>query len=151
MTNSKTQIANRIQIFQCKYQNILPLGIYILLGIWVLGFGISTSAALGPIVPCTGLNCSWCDLLRLGKNIIDFLMYAIFPIATVMIIWGGFLILISGGSIDRAQRGRKALTAAIAGLLIALLAWIILDTIIKIVAPNFQAASFGPWNQLQCQ
>lgn len=132
---------------------ILVFYAFVLVFLFLLfNFPASSEAAL---VPCgTSTNpdpCNFCDFLRLGKNIIDFLMYIIFPIATVMIIWGGIIIMTSRESPEQVKRGRGVITAAVVGLLIALLSWIILDTIFKVISPRFEAASLGPWNQLKCE
>ncbi len=107
------------------------------------------------LVPCGGINenpCTYCDLLQLVKNVIDFLVYLIFPIAAIMIIWGGIVVMTAGDSAERAGEGRKIITAAVVGILIALLSWLILDTIIQVTAPNFEVANLGrPWRQLKCQ
>ena len=50
----------------------------------------------GGLVPCEGLDCTWCDLFQLFKNIIDFALMIIFPLAAVMIVYGGFLIMTGG-------------------------------------------------------
>lgn len=121
----------------------------------------SVSSAILPLVasaalvPCSGPNCGYCEFLQLGKNIIDFMMYIVFPIVTLMIIYGGFMILTAASS-ERAKQGRSIITSAITGLLIALLAWLALDTILKLVAPEPSSGGpavirgFGPWNQLKC-
>ena len=129
-----------------------------------LAFWFSVGFALLPIiagaaglVPCGGLShgenpCTYCDLLKLFKGIIDFLMYVIFPIATIMIIWGGIVIMTARESPEQVKRGRAIITAAVVGILIALLSWLILDTIFKVIAPNFKVANLGrPWQQLNCQ
>lgn len=102
------------------------------------------------LVPCSGLDCDWCSLMQLGKNIIDFMMYLIFPLATIAIVWGGILIMTSRESVDQLKRGRSIIFSAVIGILIALLSWTIIDTIIKVVALNFEASSFGPWNRIIC-
>ena len=105
------------------------------------------------LVPCGGFGqnpCTYCDLLVLADGIIRFLMYIIFPIATIMIGWGGIVIMTARESPERVKQGRAIITAAVVGILIALLSWLILDTIFKVIAPNFEAASLGPWQQLRC-
>lgn len=108
------------------------------------------------LVPCGGLSdqraCTYCDLLQLVKNVIDFLVYLIFPIAAIMIIWGGIVVMTAGDSSERAGEGKKIITAAVVGILIALLSWLILDTIIQVTAPNFKVSNLGrPWQELKCQ
>jgi len=112
-------------------------------------FLLSTLIVEAALVPCgtsTTPPCTWCHLMQLIKNVIDFLMYIVIPLAAVMIVVGGIFIMTAGGSTERVSKGREIVTAAIVGLLIALLSWLIIDTIIKIIA----GGSFGPWNKLSC-
>lgn len=132
-------------------QNFLLAGLGIFLIVWILSVGFPNAAQAAGLVPCSGPDCNYCSFLQLVKNIIDFLLYLIFPVATLMVVVGGFFVLTTGGAPERAKRGRSIITAAIVGLVIALLAWLIIDTIIKVIAPNFQGASgLAPWNQLNC-
>lgn len=107
------------------------------------------------LVPCGGFGqdpCTYCDLLKLLKGVINFLMYIIFPLATIMIVWGGIVIMTARESPERVKQGRSIITAAVVGILIALLSWLILDTIIQVMAPNFKVVNLGrPWQQLNCQ
>jgi hypothetical protein len=103
-------------------------------------------AALVPCGPGIGKECTWCDFGQLIKNIIDFLMYIVIPLAAIMIVVGGIMIMTAGGSTERVSNGKKIVTAAIVGLLIALLSWLIIDTIIKLLT----GGRIGPWNKLTC-
>ena len=106
-------------------------------------FPILIAQAATPLVPCGPGECAWNDLYKLAKNIIDFMIYnLIFPISAVMIVVGGIMIMTAGDSSSRVASGKEILTAAIVGLLIALLAWLIIDTIISILSDK----KFGPWN-----
>jgi len=109
-------------------------------------FLFSTLIVEAGLVPCAPGKCTWCDLMQLIKNVIDFLMYLVVPLSVVMIIVGGIMIMTAAGSTERVFKGRKIVTTAVVGLLIALLSWIIIDTIIKVIA----GGSFGPWNKLNC-
>ncbi|MFA5098849.1 MAG: hypothetical protein WC461_01365 [Candidatus Paceibacterota bacterium] len=103
------------------------------------------------LVPCGGTGeaaCNWCYFGDLALRIINFMMYLIFPLAAVMIVIGGIFIITSGGSSDRFSRGKEMITAAVIGILIALLSWIILDTIISTLATGFKGI-VGPWNNLK--
>lgn len=126
---------------------------YLLISISI--YLVSFSLASAAIVPsCGGVGqaaCSYCDLLQLVKNVMDFMLYLVFPLATIGIIIGGFNIMLAAGSSSRVQTGKKYITAAVVGILIALLAWTILDTILKVISPDFQVGKLGPWNQLKCQ
>lgn len=124
---------------------------YLLVSICI--YFISTLSVNAAIVPCGGNGqdaCTWCQLMVLFKNIIDFMLYLIFPLAAVMIVYGGFLIMTAAGSPAKIGKGREVITAAIVGLLIALFSYFIIDTIIKIIAVGWSNAGLGPWNQLNC-
>jgi hypothetical protein len=115
-------------------------------------FAANYSFAAG-LVPCGGEGepgCNWCYLFQLFKNIIDFAMMIIFPIATVMMIYGGFLMMTAGDNQSRFGDGKKAMTSAVIGILIALLSWLILDTIFKMLAVDWDRLQIGPWNELSC-
>jgi len=55
----------------------------------------------------------------------------------------------AGDNQSRFGDGKKAITSAVIGILIALLSWVLLDTIFRIIAPGFEG-QFGPWNELSC-
>jgi len=88
--------------------------------------------------------------MQLFKNIIDYLIYIIFPLAAVMIVVGGGFIMTAAGSPSRVSKGKEIITAAIIGLLIVLLSYLIIDTIIKIIAVDWNSVRIGPWNELKC-
>jgi len=120
---------------------------------------LSTLVAQAALVPCGTESthpCTWCDFGQLAKNIIDFLVYLVFPLAAIMIVVGGITIMTAGGSTERVAKGKEMVTAAVVGLLIALLAWLIIDTIIKMLigAPEGGGTAiikgFGPWNKINC-
>lgn len=108
------------------------------------------NAALVPCGTSTTPTCTWCHLMQLIKNIIDLLMSIIFPLAAVMIVVGGITIATAGGSTERVAKGRQIVTAAVIGILIALLSWLIIDTLIKVMATNWGSLQIGPWNKLGC-
>ena len=66
-------------------------------------------------------------------NILYDVMTMVGYIAIVMIAWGGYLYMFSRGMPDRAERGKKTLIAAIAGLAIAMLASVIMNTVVSIL------------------
>ncbi len=110
-------------------------------------FAVRVNAA--GLVPCGGSQpaCNWCHFGDLALNIINFMMYLIFPLATIMIVVGGIFIMTSGGSSARFSKGKEMITAAVIGILIALLSWIIIDTIISTIATGFKGI-VGPWSKI---
>ncbi|PIZ44958.1 hypothetical protein COY31_01420 [Candidatus Wolfebacteria bacterium CG_4_10_14_0_2_um_filter_39_18] len=103
------------------------------------------------LVPCGTSEtpvCNWCYFGALASNIIDFMMYLVFPLAAVMIVVGGIFIMTSGGSSARFSKGKEIITAAVIGILIALLSWIIIDTIIQTIAVGWKGIVPTPWNKI---
>lgn len=86
-------------------------------------------------------------------NFTEFLMYTIaFPAAVLLFAIGGILLLVFGGSEDKRVLGKKMLTNTLIGLLIVMLAWLGVDTIIKVLTLGRNAfisdGGIGPWNRL---
>ena len=66
-------------------------------------------------------------------NVLYDIMVMVGYVAIMMIAWGGYLYMFSRGLPDRAERGKKTLIAAVAGLAIAMLASVIMNTIVSIL------------------
>jgi hypothetical protein len=86
------------------------------------------------IVPC-GISgkdpCTLCDLFQLASNIVNFLWLISLPLAGLMLMVGGFLILTAGDAQARRQLGIKTMQNTFWGLVIAFSAWLIVSTIIN--------------------
>ena len=122
------------------------------IGIFLTSTVNTSAAGLVPCGPGTDKpNCQFCDLLTLFQGLISFGVMIIFPIATIMIIIGGFYIMTARENPGQSQKGRQIITTAVIGILIALLSWIVLDTIFKVLATNWSETKLGPWNQINCQ
>ncbi len=120
------------------------------------------------IVPCATSNttsmCKLCDIFKLAKNITDFFIYAGLAVTSAFIGYGGFMILAGSYSEEKTRHGKEILTSAITGLLILLVAWLIVDTSIKVltnipvlgqgsgsgVSGGFLRGQLGPWNAITC-
>jgi hypothetical protein len=112
--------------------------------------------AAPPLVPCgsEGNPCTLCHFYILTENIIGFMMWYLAPALAIFIVaWGGFNILIAGSDPARKQAGRKAITAAIVGLLIVFGAWVIINQFLL----SFSGQKSGtakifsnPWTKVEC-
>lgn len=104
-------------------------------------------AALVPCGPGVGKACTWCDLYTLADNIINFMVTkVVFPVAAIMVVVGGIFMMTAAGSEKRWTQGKAIATAAIIGIFIALLSYLIIDIIISVTTVK----SFGPWNKIEC-
>ena len=98
---------------------------------------------------CECTPCTLCHIFVLFKRIVDFVTIdIIFPLAILMIVVGGVMLLTAGGDPGRIGGARKILTATIIGLVIILAAWLIVDTVIMFLVPA--SSPFQNWNTINC-
>ncbi len=72
-----------------------------------------------PIVPqCPKTGCGWPELSQLIQNLMNLLLYGAIPLAVIVILYGGFVILTAAGSETRFSKGKSAIIGAIVGLFI---------------------------------
>ncbi|MBX4211740.1 MAG: hypothetical protein KW806_03060 [Candidatus Yanofskybacteria bacterium] len=151
-------------------------GRIIIISLVLLGVLTSVAPALAapswwPIVPC-GINnkdavknasgtdpegraldyskpCSRCDLLKLLKNLIDFIFMGLAPIlGTFFVVWAGIQILLAGPNITSYQDGIHKLWIVVQALFILGLAWLITNTLIKSLGAQYDGAD--NWYQFTC-
>ena len=122
----------------------------------VLMYGPSLVFAAGgapdQIVPekCNGdpRDCGCAQLVQLAQNILNTGIYIAVVLSAILFAWAGFKYLNAGSS--GAQTEAKTLLWNVTiGLVLILVAWGIVDTIIKTIAPGSGGAGWI-WNQLQC-
>ena len=123
---------------------------------------IVVSAAYLGIVPCgcyeygkdgkciKGIECTICHLFEGVSRIINFLLKNIaFPLGVVAILYGGFMIMTSGGSEERVKKGKTALKFAIYGIILAFAAWLIIGTILSNLVSDKKVWPFSEeWNTI---
>lgn len=66
----------------------------------------------------------------LARTIVNFFLYFLGFVATVMIIYGGILYVTSGGNDESTGKAKKILMYAIVGIIIILLSFAIVNTVI---------------------
>ena len=96
---------------------------------------------------CCG-DCQLSDFVGLAVEVSRFIFGISGSLALVMIIYGGFRWLTAGGSSEGIEAGKKAMTAAIVGLLIVFGAWLIVNTVLAALTNNFTSATkvvTGEW------
>lgn len=123
-----------------------------MLKIFTILFGLiaftSIAFAQNGLLPCTGLDCNICHLGVVFNTLVTYAVQFSFVAATVVAFWGGWKIMVSRASEEAVKSGRQAIVAAAVGLAIVLSAWIIVDSIFKLLTGG--NSPLGPWNQLQC-
>ena len=92
-------------------------------------------------------SCSLCDGLVVAQNIIMLLWELAIPISVAMIIWGALQMMFAAGNQSRFENGKKTITLAVTGLIIALAAWLIINEVLFLLVKKGLDL---PWHQLQC-
>lgn len=84
------------------------------------------------VPPCPDNNCGYSEFITLIWNVIYFLtFYLAIPLATVSILWGGVLYLWSAATPAKKDQGKKIITTAIWGLVLALAAQLVVVAILN--------------------
>jgi hypothetical protein len=105
------------------------------------------AASAAGLVPCNGPDCEACDLVKLGQNVINFLIEISAAVGALMFAIGGFMMVTSGGDSGKVKTATGIMTNVVIGFIILLAAWLIVDTVMK----TFVGERLGrPWNEIQC-
>jgi hypothetical protein len=91
---------------------------------------------VGKLVPCDGVDpsgvvtCKFEHVIIFIKNLINFLIFILAPIIVALVLlWGGVLLLTSGGSTEKATKAKQMIFKALIGLVIAMTAWLIVQAV----------------------
>lgn len=76
------------------------------------------------------INCTLCDVLHLLINISRVILGLSGVLALLMFVFGGIYMITAYGQEDRIKRGKDAIVAAITGLIVIAMAWVIINTLI---------------------
>ena len=102
-------------------------------------------------VPCSGTNCSACDFVVLGNTAVKWLIGISFLFFAVLAVRAGFKLVISQGNPGALTDAKDSFTNAFIGLIIILVAFILVDTIMRqLVKGSGVIEGYGPWSEVQC-
>jgi len=102
------------------------------------------------LVPCGGSGepeCDLCYFLLMIKNVMDLILKLGGVICFLIVVTGGVLLLVAGGSENLIGLGKKIFTSAIIGLVIILSSWLIISAIFG--ATGYNAAD--NWYEFECE
>ena len=90
-----------------------------------------TSEKLNEVFGTGGANVPQTDLIKVISNIIKWVLGFMGLVLTLMIIYGGFLWMSSGGDTEKISKARNTIINGIIGLVIVVLAYTIANFVIK--------------------
>jgi len=114
---------------------------------------ISLAQGTGGIVPCNGPECQACHVVRLGQNILTWVIGVMASIIAIVFAVAGFKMVMAGGDTGQVSQARSMMTNAVIGFVILLSSWLIIDTIMKlVVSPGASTGGIqlGMWHTIQC-
>src|SRR3989344_5703937 len=96
-------------------------------------------------------QCTVCDTLVLGSNIINFMLFTVVPaIAVLLYLIAGFLILLGGANPGWVSAGTNIFKTTTWGLIIVFGSWMITNSVLKSIAGNYFDEQPDPWNKVVC-
>jgi hypothetical protein len=121
--------------------------------IFLLGLPVFVFAA--GLIPCGGSTpCTLCHVFVLIKNLINVLSAIAIVLLGVGALVAAVLFITAAGDPGRISAGRQAITSAIVGFIIVLLAWVIVNTIVGFATGKYageKATIFTkPWDTIDC-
>jgi|GEM_PF-1208654 len=116
-----------------KKFRILPLVIIFGLSLFLLR--AATVSAAGILPPCvTYGDCTICDMLNTAIQIGVFVIGIVGSLVLLMFVFGGFMMLTSGGASDKIKKGKDILINAVIGLAIVFLAYTVVLAVVNAVS-----------------
>lgn len=92
--------------------------------------------------------CNLCHIFMMLQRLLNGIGLVAAGWAIIFIVIGGIVIMTAGGSPDKASQGKRMITYAIIGIVIAFGAWLVINTLMnKLVRPE---AMPWPWNKIKC-
>ena len=102
-------------------------------------------------ISCEGKSCSACDFVVLGNTAIKWLIGISFLFFGVLAVRAGIKLVTSQGNPGALQDAKSSFTNAFIGLVIILVAWLLVDTIMRQLVKNSGTIEgYGPWSEVRC-
>ena len=92
--------------------------------------GVGPGASFGPPAPGTD-KCDFYQLVVLFNNILGWFVKISVPVATILIVYGGLMMIISPTDSGKRDQAKKIFWTAIWGMVAILAAYLIIDTILS--------------------
>lgn len=105
-----------------KTSPLLPLTLTLLLALPALALAQAARPALENPIACPDLAC-------LFKSVIRYFLGLLALFATFVFIYGGFLLLTSGGEPERIKKGKETLFWATMGIVTVIGSWVFIRTV----------------------
>ena len=75
-------------------------------------------------------DCNFCDVMRVIYNVGRFIFSAMIGVAMILFLWAGIGLIMNWGNAEMISANKKLLVNTVAGLVIILLAWVLVDALL---------------------
>lgn len=126
----------------------------------VIAFSLPTVTFGGGMIPCGGTNddgslqkpCQACHVVQLGNKLLEWFIMTMASVIALIFAWAGMQMVMSAGNTEGISHAKAMMTNSIIGLIILLSAWLVIDTIMKIVIKGNPDADarLGVWHTIKC-
>jgi len=106
-------------------------------------------------VPCGGPGepeCEACHIIKMTNNIVTWLIGILFVVFAIVLVVSGFRMVVSGGNPEAKTDAKNKITNAFVGLVIVLSAWLLVDTLMRVLLAgnSGEISGYGPWTEISC-
>ena len=113
-------------------KSILVIGLLLLIPFFAMGNNGSSG-----LVPCSGIDCSLCDIFTLLANVIAFMLITVVPLAaTLLFMWGGVKFLTAGGDAGKVNDARKLMVSVVIGIVIVYSAHMLISAFLSVMGAD---------------
>jgi hypothetical protein len=109
---------------------------------------LAGAQGLVPVMCDNPQTCGTCEFAQLINNVVGFLIFFASLAATLLIMYGGFRLVTSGGNVSEKQAAKSTIINTLIGYVIILAAFLIVDTILGVLLPG-NSPALG-WQQIEC-
>ncbi len=95
------------------------------------------------IVPCNGVDCTVCDLVKLAQNLLNSAIFLAVFMSALLFAYAGWLYL-TNEALHAQNEAKGLFKDVVIGLIIILGSWMVVDTIMKTLA----GGQYFPWNSV---
>lgn len=135
---------------------------FVFLGLLVMTACLSATPALAAVanggdlvaqtypglVQCSGPDCNFCTAIVTINNVVEFVMKLAVILATIALAIIGFKMVASQGNPAAKQQAKNLLINFFIGLLLVLTAWMLVDSLLKVLLSKDVQVEYGPWNEI---
>jgi hypothetical protein len=117
------------------------------------GTGTGSTSTSGGIVPCGKgaiSPCTLCHFITGFQKLVTWIKNVVFVAAMTVIIIGGIMYAVSAGSTAMMETAKKAITSSLVGFALTLCAWLIVNTIITVIAQANLGVGATNWYTFTC-